>query len=74
MRSQYVIAGHVLDVEELIFGRDFANRNDLDPVFLAIGRVHKQVAEIARPFTVLKRLAHRVKCRPDFAMHRTRRE
>lgn len=40
MRSKHVIPAAGLDVDELIFGRHFANGSQLDAIGLAIGRAH----------------------------------
>ncbi|MCY1525909.1 hypothetical protein D9M68_609100 [compost metagenome] len=60
MRGQLVVAGHVLDVPELVLGGHLGDRQQLDAVLLAVWRVHEKVPEIARPLAVLERLAQLV--------------
>lgn len=55
--SQLIVAADVLDRTEVILRRHLTDRDKLDPVLLAIRRVHEQVPEVARAFAVLHRLA-----------------
>lgn len=57
MRRHHVIAAHVLDVQKLILCRYLRQWDDLNAIFLAVGRAHKQVAEVARPFGAFHGLA-----------------
>lgn len=57
MCCHHVIAAHVLDVQKLILSCNLRKWNDLDAVLFTVGRVHKQVAEVARPFGAFHGLA-----------------
>lgn len=56
--GQQIITCGIPDIEALVFGGRFRYRNQLDPVFLAMGRVVKEVTEIARPLRAFERGAH----------------
>lgn len=47
--GEHVVAGHVLDVEDIVLRGHFADRNHLDALLLAVRRVDKQVAELPGP-------------------------
>ena len=49
----------LLDVKEIVFRRDFTQRQNLDPV----RRVHEQVAEVAQTFRVPHRFTHLIDVR-----------
>lgn len=50
MRAQQITLTGFLDVEEIVFGCDFTQRQNLYPVRLAVRRVHEKIAEVAQPF------------------------
>lgn len=50
MRRHHVIVAHVIDVQKLILCRYLLQRDDLNAIPLTVGRAHKQVAEVVRPF------------------------
>ncbi|PHM60597.1 hypothetical protein Xsto_03853 [Xenorhabdus stockiae] len=49
MHGKQIIAGRFLDIGKLILSTDLTERQDLQAVFLAVGRIHKQVLESAIP-------------------------
>lgn len=55
--GELVIAADVLDGAKVILGRHLADRDQLGAVFLAVRRVHEQVAETLRPLAVAHRFA-----------------
>lgn len=57
MCRHHIVPAHVLDVKKLILCRDFRQRDDLNPVFFAVGRVHEQVAEVTRALGTFHGLA-----------------
>lgn len=58
MRGQQVVTAGLFDIEKIIFGGDLTQRQDLNPVRLSVGRIHKQVAEVADAFCVAHCLSH----------------
>ena len=63
MRAKQVVLAGFLDVEEIVFRCDFTQRQNLDPVRLAVRRVHEQVAEVAQAFRVPHRFTHLIDVR-----------
>ncbi|MNL59430.1 hypothetical protein D3C87_1831650 [compost metagenome] len=57
MRRQHVIVGNRLDVQELAFRLHLAERHNLHAILLAVGRVKKQIAEVAPPLRIFQRYA-----------------
>ncbi|QOV92605.1 DUF4102 domain-containing protein [Novosphingobium sp. ES2-1] len=60
LRCQQVLGGHALDVEELVLRSHLGNRQELDPVRLALGGVDEQVAEVPHALCPAQRLSDRV--------------
>lgn len=48
MSYHHVVTAHILNVKKLFLGRYFCLRNDLETVLFAVGRIYKQVTEVAR--------------------------
>lgn len=60
VRGQHVVAAGVLDVQEVVFGCHLADGDQLDPFLLSVGRVVKQVSEVAHALGFGQLLAHLV--------------
>jgi len=64
--AEQIVAAGFLDVKEIVFRRHLTERQDLDPVRLAVLRLHEQVTEVTQPFRVTHRLAHPVNVAASF--------
>jgi len=60
MRREDVIAARALNRGEVVLGGHLAYRDQLDAILLAVGRIHEQVAEVARALRFLERFTHRI--------------
>ena len=58
MCSKHVIPAAGLDVDELIFGRHFANGSQLDVIGLAVERVVEEILEVAHALGLDELIAH----------------
>ncbi len=60
MGTQQIVSRCILNIEEIIFGSDFTQRQYFYAVRLAVRRVHKQIPEVPQSLCVSHRLAHSV--------------
>lgn len=60
MGTQQIVPRCILNIEEIIFGSDFTQRQYFYAVRLAVRRVHKQIPEVPQSLCVSHRLAHSV--------------